>query len=143
MKPSALIVSTIVFLMAQLCMVRAQSSEIGLKPLSQHDPNRKVFFTVRFQEEGSVDGARWSTAVEARYAPMPSWDGVRTFGAVPMAMMDHTRRPTAVSCDSGSCIAGWGQRSIFPVHQLIRRLVTHDTSNSRPYVTIIVAGTED
>jgi hypothetical protein len=82
MKPSARIVTTIVFLMAQLCMVRAQSSEIGLEPLSQHDPDRKVLFTVRFQEDASLDGASWSTAVEARYALMPAWDGVRTFGAV-------------------------------------------------------------
>jgi hypothetical protein len=53
MKPSARIVTTIVFLMAQLCMVRAQPSEIGLKLLSQHDPDRKVLFTVRFQEEAN------------------------------------------------------------------------------------------
>jgi hypothetical protein len=53
MKLSARTVTTIVFLMAQLCMVLAQSSQIGLQPLSQHDSIRKVLFTVRFQEEAN------------------------------------------------------------------------------------------
>jgi hypothetical protein len=49
-----------------------------LRRFAQHDPSRKVFFTITLEEKGNAgEETGWSMKGEGRYALLPSWDGSR------------------------------------------------------------------
>lgn len=45
-----------------------------LKPLSQHDRNRPIIFSISFKENAKEGDTWWSVTGEARYALLPAWD---------------------------------------------------------------------
>jgi hypothetical protein len=55
----------------------AQVPSINLRTFAQHDPKRKVYFTIVLEEHGAAGAVDWSMKGEARYALLPSWDGAR------------------------------------------------------------------
>jgi hypothetical protein len=55
----------------------AQAPPVSLRSFAQHDPGRKVYFTIVLEENGAAGVVDWSMKGQARYALLPSWDGGR------------------------------------------------------------------
>jgi hypothetical protein len=79
MSRTVRIVVALLFAASYFSAVFAQGWNDLLTPLNQHDPNRRVVFTLLIEESGAVADIAWQESMEARFAILQDFQKAQSF----------------------------------------------------------------